>query len=139
MINIQVMGETLLLTEKEYAKECNKIFNEMDAIDVKMLTMQLIVLEDTENDLLDGYDSQWYKKKNKKRSRNWTEYLLDLWRTRKMIDHINARINIKNMNFGTVPICPNYFNNLNKYLTKDDDIINSITNKIKGVSILEEN
>lgn len=133
---LQIMGEYVNMTDMQYIRECAKIFNEMDAIDAKKLTMQLLVLEDTETELLDGYESDW-PKRNKKRSKNWTEYLLNIWRTRKMIDHINARISIKNINFGIMPVCPNYFNNLNKHANQqDDDMINSIMTKIKGVSML---
>ena len=133
---LQIMGEYVMITDMQYVQELTRIFNEMDAIEVKKLTMQLLVLEDTETELLDGYESDW-PKKNKKRSKNWTEYLLNIWRTRKMIDHINARISIKNINFGVMPVCPNYFNNLHNQISQqDDDMINSITNKVKGVTIL---
>ena len=133
---LQIMGEYVMITDMQYVQELTRIFNEMDAIEVKKLTMQLLVLEDTETELLDGYESDW-PKKNKKRSKNWTEYHLNIWRTRKMIDHINARISIKNINFGVMPVCPNYFNNLHNQISQqDDDMINSITNKVKGVLIL---
>jgi len=98
MLRINVLGEEVIMTESQYKKECEKIFNDMEKINVKRLSIELMILEDTENELMDAYDSSWINHTDED-SKNWSEYLLDIWRTKCKIEHLKERINIRSLNF----------------------------------------
>jgi hypothetical protein len=98
MLRINVLGEEVIVTENQYKRECAKIFHDMEKINVKRLSIELMILEDTENELMDGYDSSWINNSDEN-SKNWSEYLLEIWRTKCKIDHLKQRIHIRSLNF----------------------------------------
>lgn len=77
------------MTEQQYSSECNTILKEINSIDKTRLSIELIILEDTENDLLDEYNPRLAKY-----SESWNEYILEIWRTKNKIDCLKQRINM---------------------------------------------
>jgi hypothetical protein len=101
MLRINVLGEEVVVTESQYKKECAKIFNDMEKINVKRLSIELMILEDTQSELMDGYDSSWINHSDEN-SKNWSEYLLEIWRIKCKIEHIKERIHIRSLNFNII-------------------------------------
>jgi hypothetical protein len=95
-MQLTIMGEKINITSEEYKKEIHKAFNEMEAIEVTKLYLHMMVLEDEEDELIDGYDSGW--KKQKDTNKDMTEHLLNIWRNKIRLNHIKERILIINLN-----------------------------------------
>jgi hypothetical protein len=89
MLRLQVMGEEFYMTEQQYVSECNVFLKEINSIDKTRLSIELMILEDTENDLLDEYNPLLTKY-----SESWNAYILEIWRIKSKIDCIKQRINM---------------------------------------------
>lgn len=97
-MRIEVIGESVLLTDQQYRREVQEAFNECEKIEPERLYTQLVILEDTENELMDGYDSGWTRCAADSYS-NWADYLVEIWRTQIRINHIQSRIKLAEFNF----------------------------------------
>ena len=97
MLRINVLGEEVVVTEAQYKKECAKIFNDMEKINVNKLSIELMILEDTESELMEGYESSWINH-GEENSNTWSKYLLEIWRTKCKIEHLKDRISIRSTN-----------------------------------------
>jgi len=95
-MQLTIMGEKINITSKDYKKEIESAFNEMEAIEVTKLYLHMMVLEDEEDELIDGYDSGW--KKQKDTNKDMTEHLLNIWRNKIRLNHIKERILLINLN-----------------------------------------
>ena len=78
------MGQEINMTEAQYAIESNNLLKEINSIDKNNLSIQLLILEDTENELLDEYRG----------SQSLDNYILEVWRTKIRIDCIRQRMNM---------------------------------------------
>jgi hypothetical protein len=97
-MHITVMDESMYITDVEYNREIYKLFNECEKVDPRKLNTELMVLEDTESDLMDGYDSGWESLENDK-FKDMFQLMLELWRVNYRIKHIRLRINLQNISF----------------------------------------
>jgi predicted nucleotidyltransferase len=83
------MGQEIEISETQYAIESNNLLKEINSIDKNNLSIQLLILEDTENELLDEYNPL-----RAKDSESWFAYILEVWRTKIRIDCIRQRMNM---------------------------------------------
>lgn len=104
-MRLNVMGEHIYMTDEQYYREIAELFNECEKIEPQSLHMELMVLEDTELELQDGYDSGW-ERHRPVNYENEVEKLFEIWRVNYKINHIRLRINLRNLTFNIMePRC----------------------------------
>ena len=89
------MGEPIHMTDAEYYREMNTMFEECEKVDPDRLHMEMVVLEDIESDYMDGYYSG-YDKHISDGYPDAYENLLELWRIGVKMAHLRLRITLKN-------------------------------------------
>ena len=104
-MRLNVMGEHIYMTDEQYYREMSNMFNECEKIEPQSLHMELMVLEDTELELQDGYDSGW-ERHRPVNYENEVEKLFEIWRVNYKINHIRLRIDLQNLTFNIMePRC----------------------------------
>jgi len=94
-MQLTILGEPIHMTDAEYYREMNTMFEECEKVAPDMLHMEMAVLEDIESDYMDGYYSD-FEDHVSQRFPNPFENLLELWRIGVKMAHIRLRITLKN-------------------------------------------